>query len=50
MTLMPEHVEELEKLFSIAKDDKQDTFFFHGQEMDVNYVKYLLQYLEGQTK
>jgi len=48
---MPEHIEELEKLYMETLDSKnQQTFIFHGQEMDVNYVKYLLQYLEGLKK
>ena len=47
MTLMPEDIEELEKLYSIAKDGKKDTFTFKGQLMDVNYTKYLLEYLKG---
>ncbi len=47
---MPEHIEELEKLYKQAKNDNQDTFWFMEQEMDVNYVKYLLEYLKGKTK
>jgi len=47
MVLMPEDRVELEKLYMIAKNDNQDTFWFKEQEMHTNYVKYLLEYLEG---
>ena len=46
MTLMPEDIEELEKLYSKHAGVK-DTFTFKGQLMDVNYTKYLLEYLKG---
>ncbi len=39
-------MEELEKLYFIAKNDKKDTFLFKGHEMDVKYIKYLFEYMK----
>jgi len=51
MVLIPEYMEELEKLYNETLDSKdQKTFMFHGREMDVNYVKYLLEYMKGTQK
>ena len=50
VTLIPEDMVELERLYIIAKNDNQDTFWFKDQEMDVGYVKYLLQYLKKETE
>ena len=50
MVLMPYHMEELEKLYKVAKNDDKDTFMFKGQEMSTNYVKYLIEYLKLKEK
>ena len=46
MVLMPEDRVELEKLYTEHVGVK-DTFIFKGREMNVRYVKYLLEYLKG---
>jgi len=47
MVVMPEDIEELEKLYKVAVRDDMDTFKFRGMDMDTKYVKYLLEYLKG---
>ncbi len=49
MVLMPEDKIELEKLYKEHAGVK-DTFVFKGQEMYVDYVKYLLEYLKNQPE
>ncbi len=50
MYVMPEDIEELEKLYNEALDSKKEVFKFKGKDLLTNYAKYLLEYLKERNK
>ena len=47
MSMDKEALEELKSLLGDALANDEDKFVFRGQEVDVGYAKYLIEYLEG---
>lgn len=50
ISLNPDSIKRLRKLYGNAVMNEQETFLFDGQEMVTNYAKYVLEYYDSGVK
>lgn len=46
MQFTKRHLKELKALHAYAIDQKEEVIQFHGRELNIDYAKYLIEYLE----
>jgi len=46
MTIMPEDMIELERLYNEAVEEKKESFIVDGQEILTQFAKYLIEYIK----